>query len=45
MFQVSVLDVNELKGEQSVRMIEKEFGPGIALFVHCDVSSKTQMEG
>ena len=45
MFQVSILDVNEQKGKQSVVKIEKEFGPGRALFFQCDASSKTQMEG
>ncbi|KAG7188291.1 hypothetical protein KM043_007954 [Ampulex compressa] len=41
---VAVLDLNASVGETSVLTLEKEFGKGRAIFVHCDVTKEEQFK-
>lgn len=42
---VTVADVNEEVGKQSLDALSTEFGPNKALFVKADVTDKNQFEG
>ena len=42
---MSILDINAAKGLQLTERLNKEHGSGRVMFILCDVTSKSQMEG
>ena len=43
--QVAVLDINDVAGKELENKLKAEFGSDRTCYIHCDVSSKLQLEG